>query len=150
MYRRSRSRVHATAFTPGVADRGHGASRTQQSGPSVLLVDHHRFERLRHRRAVGRRLLQSAHVLRDQADHVAAERQERQDGQRHLKSRLHRAARGRRVPEVCAPQRHGAGHSRSRLCVFLVSPLECGCLSDHRMMFCIVCGGKKKNIFFYH
>lgn len=88
--------------------RGETAYRPlqQQARGPLELIDHDGLERLRHGHAF--LLLRPAHVLRDQADHVAAEREERQHGERHLERRLHRAVPGpprRRVRS--APQRHG-------------------------------------------
>lgn len=97
--------VPPTPFPSAEADRGYRSQR------SSVLVDHHGLERLRRSHALV--LLRFAHVLRDQTDHVAAERQERQDRQRHLKRRLHRTSHRRRrfLQKVRPSQCHGVRRS---------------------------------------
>lgn len=110
LYRSILRQLPPVPFPSSVADRGYRSQR------SSVLVDHHGLERLRRRHAVV--VLRFAHVLRDQTDHVAAERQERQNRQRHLKRRLHRTPRNsrrRRYPlqRVGAPlQSHGVRRAR--------------------------------------
>lgn len=85
--------VAAPPLAPAEADRCGGGYGPLCRPP--VLVDDHGLERPRRRHQGGVAVLWPARVLCDQADHVTAERQERQHGQRHLERRLHRAAGGR-------------------------------------------------------
>jgi len=95
------SQEHPALLAPAEADRGCWAGQTVQQARPFVPVDYHGLKRDRRRGAVTVvRLRRSAHVLRDQADHVTAERQKRQDGKRHLKGRLHRTATSRRMQNI--------------------------------------------------
>lgn len=103
------SRISPTPapFAPTKTNRGHGRTTYRVVQRPPLLVDHDCLERLRNGHAV--RLRRLTHVLRDQADHVAAERQKRQDRERHLESRLHRAASRRCLGRGVRPTLQGHG-----------------------------------------